>query len=109
MQKDHKNEYPFYQLDYQVYNIQYTLFNLDMYPYIVCRCGRSLGDLYDLYQAMKRAKYADEFGDVVIDPTLIMLTEELQIDINDIFEALHLDNDCCRSCMLSQVEIDEYY
>lgn len=72
-------------------------------------CGRSLGDLYDLYQEMKKAKYADEFGDEVIDPALLVLTEDFQIDISDIFEALCIEKECCRSHLMACVEMKDLY
>ena len=80
-----------------------------MYPYIVCYCGRSIGDLYDLFMKLRADKYAEEFGDAVFDPSAIALSEVLQSDIGDIFDTLHLENDCCRARIMTQVEFKELY
>lgn len=87
-----------------------------MYPFIVCFCGRSLGDLYDVFCLMRRAKYeqackkADKNADNTdIDPSSIPLTESLQVDLVDVFEQLNLHLDCCRIRIQSQVEFKNIY
>lgn len=82
-----------------------------MYPYILCYCGRCLSDIYDLFIAMKLDKYEaayEKLGEN-IDPVIIATSEAIQIDISDIFEALHLDLDCCRGRMQTQVMFSTYY
>ena len=34
-----------------------------MIPYVVCRCGNSLGDLYDFYQAIRKYKISKYCAD----------------------------------------------
>ena len=80
-----------------------------MYPYIVCFCGRSIGDIYDLFNKMREDRNKEVFGDVELDPTATALSELLRADISDIFEALHLENDCCRARIMSQVEFKDLY
>lgn len=82
-----------------------------MYPYIVCFCGRSLGDLHDIFKAMKNAKYAEVYGnlDYEIDPSVLAITESIQIDLSDIFEMLNLHMDCCKTRINTQVEFKDLY
>jgi DNA-directed RNA polymerase subunit N (RpoN/RPB10) len=80
-----------------------------MYPYIVCFCGRSLGDIYDLFKAMRDDRIKEVFGDVDFDPVAAALNELLKCDISDVFESLHLHNDCCRTRIMTQVEFKDLY
>lgn len=80
-----------------------------MYPYIVCFCGREIGHLFDLFTAMKEDLYISEFGDMVIDPSIIPLTDTLQISLTPIFDALHIHLDCCKSRLMTGVQFKEIY
>jgi DNA-directed RNA polymerase subunit N (RpoN/RPB10) len=80
-----------------------------MYPYILCYCGKSLGHLFDLFNAMKRERYIEEFGEESFDPTMIAVITRLQVELGDILDSLHLHKDCCRVRMLTQVEFKEVY
>ena len=80
-----------------------------MYPPIVCFCGKELGCIYALFSALRTQKYIAEFGDIMIDPKLIPLTDELQIDLEDIYDKLHLAKDCCRTHIMAWVEFKELY
>ena len=80
-----------------------------MYPYIVCYCGCSIGDYYDLFKAMRADKFALEFGDTDIKPNLVSLNDELQVELDDILNMLNITHDCCRTRMMSQIEFKELY
>ena len=83
-----------------------------MYPYIVCYCGRSLGDIYDLFKALCHEKYVlahDDGVDMDIDPSMLAIAESVNVDISDVFDQLHMHVDCCRARLMSQVEFKEYY
>lgn len=82
-----------------------------MYPYIVCFCGRSLGDIYDLFKAMKLVKYNAEYAknDLDVDPSLLAISEQVEVDLSDVFEALCIHTDCCRVRLMSQVEFKDLY
>ena len=81
-----------------------------MYPYIVCfGCGKSIGDYFDLYKEMRRQRYVEHFGDYVFDPTVLATVDSLGVDTSDIFKTLHLDSECCRARMMTQVEFKELY
>ena len=82
-----------------------------MYPYIVCFCGRSLGDIYDVYKQMRLNKYKKEYGEAAstMDPHLMTLSNVAEVVVDDILNKLHLKTICCRARMISQVEFKEYY
>lgn len=82
-----------------------------MFPYVTCWCGRSLGDLFPLYQELKRRKYEEYFKKTGIEiaPTRVPICTDVQIDVGDILDALHIKCECCRTRMISQIEFKEYY
>jgi len=77
-----------------------------MYPYIVCFCGRSLGDIYDLFIEMRRQKINAALDGE--EPVAFELAQQ-NIQLNDILDALHIRAECCRVRMLTQVEFKNYY
>lgn len=82
-----------------------------MYPFVVCFCGRALGDIYDVFKIMRRAKYSAAYGDLEddFDPSLIALNEAIQVDLTDVFDSLGIHMDCCRIRLNTQVEFKELY
>ena len=80
-----------------------------MYPYIVCYCGRSLGDLFDVFKAMRSELYTATFGHVQFDPSMLAIIPDLQVELGEVLNSLHLHLDCCRARMLTQVEFKELY
>jgi DNA-directed RNA polymerase subunit N (RpoN/RPB10) len=86
-----------------------------MYPYIVCRCGRSLGDIYDLFCYLRQERYLEELDKIfatnklVIDPAFLPFTDFAQIKLDDIFDDLCLDMLCCRAIINTQVEFKAVY
>ena len=82
-----------------------------MYPHIICFCGRSLGDLYDIFKLLRAERYAAAYKAVGrnIDPAMIGIIESLQVDIGDVFELLHLHLPCCRARIMTQVEFNSIY
>lgn len=81
-----------------------------MYPYIVCLCGRSIGDLYDLFKQMKLEKIIELYGTSEnIDPTLLSICEDTKLRLDDVFEALNINMDCCRVRMMTMVEFKDLY
>ncbi len=82
-----------------------------MFPFIVCYCGRSIGDLYDAFSLMKAAAYKEFYelhGDN-IDPERIPISESVHLELNSICEQLGLTNECCKIRMLCQVTFKEVY
>jgi DNA-directed RNA polymerase subunit N (RpoN/RPB10) len=80
-----------------------------MWPYIVCFCGKSIGDIYDAFKVMRADRIAEVYGDVEFDPVAAALSELLKCDLNDIFDTLHVHNTCCRARLMSQVEFKDIY
>ena len=60
-----------------------------MYPYILCYCGRSLGDIYDIFKIMRINKLIELYseGHLNIDPALIAISESIKIDLDDVFSS----------------------
>lgn len=69
-----------------------------MYPYIRCFCGRTLGQIYDAYLAYKEALIKEKTKDI---------NKTVDVPLAEVFEALHIDLECCRSRLLTQVEYKE--
>lgn len=82
-----------------------------MYPYIRCFCGRSLGDIYEAFEAMKAARYAEIYGDDAGQPNPFMfqIADSVQVEIGDILSALNVHLDCCRARLLTQVQYTDVY
>ena len=80
-----------------------------MYPYIVCFCGCALGHVADIYQAIKRERVAEEFGEDAVDPACSAVVTGLTVELGDVLDDLQITNPCCRSRMISYVEFKEVY
>ncbi len=83
-----------------------------MYPHIVCFCGKSLGDIYDAFKIMRRKKIQEALDDDTIgeiDPTLLAITDGLDIDMSDVFEQLGVYCGCCKVRLTTQTEFKELY
>lgn len=82
-----------------------------MYPYIICFCGRQLGELYALYMAIKADRVAEmiaanDMGEA--DPAAIYISGILNVELGDVLDDLKLDLPCCRARMLGQATMDEF-
>jgi len=84
-----------------------------MYPYIICFCGRSLGDIYDLFIAMRVKKFRQVYNDVCptnpIDPIQLQFDPNIVIELDDIFRALHIELPCCRVRLMTQIQLKNLY
>jgi DNA-directed RNA polymerase subunit N (RpoN/RPB10) len=65
--------------------------------------------LYDAFNAIRADRLAEEFGDEALDPTMIAIIKDVQIEMGDVLDQMHLHNECCRARMLTQVEFKEVY
>lgn len=82
---------------------------MDM-PVIVCRCGRSLGDLFQAYRAIRVKKIAAAAGALPgdIPPTKIKSSiANLKIELGDELDKLGLPLDCCRTIFTTQALASE--
>ncbi len=78
-----------------------------MYPYIVCFCSRSLGDLWDAYKEMRKLKNEEAGGE--LDPLLLAITDSVEVDLSGVLDDLCLTMDCCRTRMTTLVEFKDLY
>lgn len=75
-----------------------------MLSYIVCYCGRSIGDLYEAFKVM-RADLIKQQGVNDIKPNQLPITTELdQVSVNPIFEQLSITQNCCKKSMMCVAE-----
>lgn len=81
--------------------------SVKMYPYIVCFCGRSLGDLYDAFKHLRHKKYLEKLGGIT--PDMVSVTEIEDVNLKDELDSLGILMPCCRSRMISQVEFKTVY
>jgi len=80
-----------------------------MYPFVRCFCGRPIGHLADVFNAMRIDAYREYFKDhEQITPAMITLSS-VQLDISGIFATLNVKTQCCKTQLISQVEYGEYY
>jgi DNA-directed RNA polymerase subunit N (RpoN/RPB10) len=82
-----------------------------MYPLVLCYCGRSLADIYDLFLIMRAARIAETYAmlDEDIDPEIFPIAESMQPSLTDIFEQLNIHLICCRNHLQTQVEFKTVY
>jgi DNA-directed RNA polymerase subunit N (RpoN/RPB10) len=50
---------------------------------------------------------AYEIDDLDIDPSLLAISEQVDVDLDDVFNALGYHMDCCRVRLMSTVEFKE--
>lgn len=82
-----------------------------MYPYVICFCGRPLGDLYDFFKAAREElmQQAHERLGEKIKPMFMRTADDIKIQLKEVLDALNLHTECCRIHILTQVEFDELY
>jgi len=76
-----------------------------MYPFILCSCGNSIGDLYELFQAMKFDKQQAYFEAhaIDVDPAILPIVDDIDISVGDILDQLNIRLECCRVKIMTQV------
>jgi DNA-directed RNA polymerase subunit N (RpoN/RPB10) len=82
-----------------------------MFPFIVCFCGRSSAELYDLFIALRRERYEEYISknNIVVKGDYIKSTNQIPIELGDILDDLNLKLACCRTRMLCQVMFNDLY
>ena len=82
-----------------------------MYPFVRCFCGRPLGHIYELFKALRADAYVAYFRDrgIEIAPDFIPISDNIQVELRDVFAELNVDAQCCKARLMTQVEFTEYY
>jgi DNA-directed RNA polymerase subunit N (RpoN/RPB10) len=83
-----------------------------MYPYILCFCGKSIGDLYPAYKAVVEKRKKIALRRLEEQDSLPNNRPEQTVDnfaVGDVLTGLGLAKDCCRARMMSQVEFKTLY
>lgn len=69
-----------------------------MNPQIRCvTCGTLIGDIYYLFQELKKLKYNETINKKNINAYQLELDNMIDLDLNDIFNILHIERYCCRT------------
>lgn len=77
-----------------------------MYSYIVCFCGRPIGQLYRAYITLRAmANEALYKGGAVLHPEFIG-PANFEASVGDILDKLGLHHHCCRGHMMTFVEFE---
>ena len=82
-----------------------------MYPYIICTCGKSLGDIFEAFELLRCRKYVKYFEQTgkKVSPDNIPYTENVPIDLRDVFVFLDIDLPCCKARCMTQVRYESVY
>ena len=78
---------------------------------ITCTCGRSLGDIYDAFDARKKKLIEDKFKkegiDINPDKLQDISGDDIYPELNGILSDYHINMICCRRILLSSVNFHE--
>lgn len=82
-----------------------------MLPYVVCYCGRSIGDKYLLFRELVKAEYEKYIAKngLQMTPEQLVHSDKVHIDLSSIFDSLHLNLECCRARINTQLRFNTYY
>lgn len=82
-----------------------------MYPYILCFCGRPLGHIYDAFVLMRAYKYTVLMKSIGydMDVNAFSISDDIKLDLTDVFKALQIESGCCRARLNTQVEFKTVY
>lgn len=78
---------------------------------VVCHCGRSIGELYPIYTALRQEVMDRELAKLGRDiaPDLTYLATDFQPELGEILDNLGVELECCRTRFLTSVEFDDLY
>ena len=82
-----------------------------MYPVIKCyTCNTSIGEFHDLYVLMKNHLYSEHFNKELSDADIfrLELNNTVNIETGEIFDILNINNYCCRTRIMTNVEANSY-
>jgi len=78
-----------------------------MYPYIRCNCGRIIGDIWPVFNAMREKMLIELLGDNYAGLVSVGLVD--MVSLNPIFDALNITSrqQCCRTKLLCFQSFDD--
>lgn len=79
-----------------------------MYPYIVCGCGNSIGEVYLLFDAMRKKHLREVYGEVA-DAAMIQVSSDLETELKFALDAVGVRRICCRTKLLTQKQFSDYH
>lgn len=78
-------------------------------PIVCMTCGMPLDDKADLFRAMRAAQYKTLLAERGTLVTEAAAEAGLQADCEAILTALVIEEDCCRTHMVTAMEFSDYY
>lgn len=85
----------------------YTYINNNMFEHLRCsNCGNDIGSIYCLFREMKQHLYLKELAKNKTQSNNIQLDNNINIDLQEIFDILHVPRYCCRNRMATTIQYD---
>jgi DNA-directed RNA polymerase subunit N (RpoN/RPB10) len=81
-----------------------------MLPPVACiTCGMSIGEYAELYDVMMENKNRERMAELGTTPNRVQLDSRIQLDSEDILNALRIPSSCCRIHLTTTAKIGTYY
>ncbi len=75
--------------------------------HILCpECGEDLGEIYLAYEAVKNAYFDKELSKHNVSVDIVNLVSNILPNLTFIFDALHINNQCCRIHIIGTTDFD---
>lgn len=78
-------------------------------PVICFTCGNPIGDVEDLFRALRSARVREILAERGTTATQAAVDADLQINCSDILDRLGIKCDCCRKCLVTAMIFADYY
>lgn len=78
---------------------------------VICSCGKSLDAYYDAFVIIRQEKMKEilkNHPDNVI-PWMISASDELQPEMGETLDKMHMTRECCREKLLTIIKYSEFY
>lgn len=80
-----------------------------MYPFIICSCGRAIGELYELFVQIKLNELKNVTETTDINASTLYVNEEAYIDMSKVWQYIGISLECCKSKISFQQKMSDYY
>ena len=83
-----------------------------MFPYILCTCGRDIGSLKEIIRAVCDEIISEEkskSANPEMMSSFIPFADTIHPNLGPVYDACHLNLDCCRKSVMTCVEFHKIY
>lgn len=83
-----------------------------MYPFVICVCGRAIGELYDLFVELRLSHFVDVGSNKDIPAygvNSIFANSSIHMNLSDIWAILGIELECCKTKLAFQQKMSDYY